>query len=562
MRALGRPLPLALITSLVLVLLIHGPLLRPGYVLVGDMVFTPDTPWKPSYLGLDGSLPRAVPTDAVVWLLTTVLPGWLVQRVLMTGAVVVAVLGVQRLLREAPGVARVAASVAFVWAPYTHDRLGIGQWSLLVSVAVLPWVVLAARAYADRARGWAPLLLTLAAAALFSPSGGVIAAAVALAVVGCGGRTPRRLLVAGGLGLLANLPWLVPGLLADEVASGGRAAVEGFAARGESGLGLVASLLSGGGIWKTSIVAAERTVPAVLLVSVLLSLIGIAGALHRRRRETDGLALVALAGVVLCLVTAWFPGAVAPLVEAAPGLGIFRDTTRYLAPLVLLVAIGLGHVVARLWEAADGGVRALGLLLVAAQVVVLPSLAWGLLGTLRPVDYPDSWYDARSALEAEPVAGPLVVLPWEGTYRRFAWNDDRAGLDPAPRFFPGEVLLDDRVYLDGVPLPAEDPRSLQVARALASDDPTTRLQDVGIGGVLVHRETPAGPLPEFAVPAQNFGDLDLYRFPHGKITAKDPMQVLIVLIGQGLLASTCGVSLLLTWRDDRYTRHLRAREGQ
>ena len=43
----------------------------------------------------------------------------------------------------------------------------------------------------------------------------------------------------------------------------------------------------------------------------------------------------------------------------------------------------------------------------------------------------------------------MVVLPWRGGYRGFAWNDRRAVLDPAPRFFPGDVLIDDRLYLDG-----------------------------------------------------------------------------------------------------------------
>ena len=42
---------------------------------------------------------------------------------------------------------------------------------------------------------------------------------------------------------------------------------------------------------------------------------------------------------------------------------------------------------------------------------------------------------------------PSIVLPWHGTYRGFEWNDSRAQLDPAPRFFGGDVLIDDRIYL-------------------------------------------------------------------------------------------------------------------
>ena len=35
-----------------------------------------------------------------------------------------------------------------------------------------------------------------------------------------------------------------------------------------------------------------------------------------------------------------------------------------------------------------------------------------------------------------------MVLPF-GIYRRFEWNDDHAMLDPAPRYFPDQVITDD-----------------------------------------------------------------------------------------------------------------------
>ncbi len=65
--------------------------------------------------------------------------------------------------------------------------------------------------------------------------------------------------------------------------------------------------------------------------------------------------------------------------------------------------------------------------------------------------------------------GAVVVLPWEGSYRRFGWNDGRATLDPAPRMLPGEVLVDDRIVLDDEVLPGEDPRLAEVTKALDSD---------------------------------------------------------------------------------------------
>ena len=50
----------------VLAVLILAPALAPGYVLSYDMVFVPDLALRSDFLGLGTSLPRAVPSDAVV----------------------------------------------------------------------------------------------------------------------------------------------------------------------------------------------------------------------------------------------------------------------------------------------------------------------------------------------------------------------------------------------------------------------------------------------------------------------------------------------------------------
>ncbi len=56
------------------------------------------------------------------------------------------------------------------------------------------------------------------------------------------------------------------------------------------------------------------------------------------------------------------------------------------------------------------------------------------------------------------------MLPWRGGYRGFAWNDRAGVLDPAPRFFPGDVLVDDRLYVRGRVLASENPLLRRVRR--------------------------------------------------------------------------------------------------
>jgi hypothetical protein len=79
-------------------LLVTGPALFPGFVLLRDMVFVPRQDLDLDALGLGGTLPRAVPVDAVMAVLTTALPGDLVQKAVLLGAVYSAVLGAARLI--------------------------------------------------------------------------------------------------------------------------------------------------------------------------------------------------------------------------------------------------------------------------------------------------------------------------------------------------------------------------------------------------------------------------------------------------------------------------------
>lgn len=496
-RSRARTRAIGAVTCLALTVLVLGPvLLRRGYALRGDMVFVPDQPWQAAYLGLDGSLPRAVPTDAFVWLLGNLLPGDFVQKLLLVLTVVVAAAGVWHLVGRAPWPARVAASVAFVWTPYTHDRLAMGQWSLLASTALLPWVVLAAGRFAREARrGWPCLLIALWGAALMSPSGGVCAAAVAVAVTAAG---RGRWLLALALSLTANLPWLVPGVLADATPPSGRASVTGFAARAESQLGVLASLLTSGGAWKESIAAPERgnaLVVGASLVLVAVAVVGLRTATRLVGPAGGGLTVVALAGFALCLATVTGPGAdlMTRVHELVPGAGLFRDTTRYLAPWSLLVAIGMGSACTWLYDRRDAASRAGLVLAVVAPLALLPSLAWGLMGRLDPVGYPEEWSAVRGVMADRELEGRVIVLPWEGFYRRYPWNDQRAVLDPAPRFFPGTVLVDDSVRLEDSALPTEDPRVRAVTEAFAQPEPGEALRRAGVAAVLVERRTPGAP---------------------------------------------------------------------
>ncbi len=500
-----RPWRSDLAVTTVLALVVLGPLFTgPGYWLVGDMVFVPHQPWKAAWLGLDGSLPRAVPMDAIVSALTQVVPGSWVQRLFLLGPFLLGGVGIARLVPGLAWYARAAAIAAYCWNPWVHDHLQIGQWAILAGYFSLPWVALAARALRrDLRSGWAPAALALTAAAVCSPSSGVVAVVV-LAVLGLRRRLASWVLVAG-LAVVANLPWVVPSLLAtsgagSQVSTAGVFA--GFAARGESALGVVASLLSLGGSWKTSIVAPERTSVVIVALAGALSIAALLGLRRLRHRdEARRVALLALLALLVAALPASTVGAetLSWLGERVPGTALLRDSHRYLAPAALALALGLAGAVtwarAQLAPGREAWVAVAGLLAV-APLALLPSLAWG-ASDLRRSTYPADWDRVAERIAAAPPA-TTVVLPWSGSYRRFAWAQDRAVLDPAPRYLPGEVLVDDRTFLSDLVVASEDPRVARISAALGESSPSevaAALRALGVRWVLVEKGQGAGAQP-------------------------------------------------------------------
>jgi len=488
--------------ALLIGVLVLGPVLwHRGFAMRGDMVLVPHQPWKDAWLALDGSAPRFVPGDAVVWALTAVLPGDLVQKLLLLGALVLAGVGAGLLVRDRGLPGRAAAIVLCLWNPWVLERLSIGQWGSVLGYAALPHlVVAAARFRAAPGRSWPVLTLWLGFTALWSPASAVLGALTALCVVVVARRI-RPVLVTAGISVLVNLPWLVPALVNSDRLEPPGAQFDSFTVRAESGAGLLASVLSLGGIWKASVVPGERTVAVIVLLSCLSTVLAVVG-LWRGRRDADrdarltrtGLAGLAVVVTLLAVLPAvpFLTDGFDAAAERVAALSALRDGHRFLGAAVLVLLPGLAWFADRVWAGGRAGaeaLRAVAVVVALLPALCLPSMVWGLGGDLRPVTYPAEWFRAKTLLEADvdERGGATVVLPWRGTYRGYAWNGSRAQLDPAPRFFAGDVLIDDRIYLPDRVLDNEDPRLARITAALAGDDPAEALAEEGVARVLVEK---------------------------------------------------------------------------
>ncbi|MET0449803.1 MAG: hypothetical protein ABW004_15425 [Aeromicrobium sp.] len=465
-------------------LVILGPALAPGYVWLYDMVFVPHLALSDHTLGIDGTVPRAVPTDAVVAVLSTVLPGSLVQKLLLLGIFVVAGAGAARFCGSRLGAA--TAALAMCWNPFVAERLVIGHWAFLIGFANLPWIFAAVADWRrGDDRGVRPLLPWLVVAAVAGSTAAVVATLVALvALLVPPGPWDLRTRVRNAAGVLAlmlllSACWIVPSLRLPGGVPADPNGVGAFAAHADSPLGLWPSLLTLGGIWHEPSWPDSRTGGPVGVAFALVVLVVVVVAASRWGilRAVAPLAVAGLLGLAIAGMTS-LPGgdAVArAIVTGVPGGGIVRDSQKFVMVLVVLVAVLAGLVVDRLAAVASRGgvlrwvatVSSIGLLL--APVAALPDAAWGVADRLRADPVPAEVTATRDFFATAPD-GAVAVFPWT-LYRRVTSGHGQVALDPWNRLLERRVLVNDDLPLSDRTIAGEDPLAREVGEAIGAGGP-------------------------------------------------------------------------------------------
>ncbi|BBZ46283.1 hypothetical protein [Mycobacterium parmense] len=512
--------------ALALALLVVGPLLAPGYLLLRDAVSTPRSYLTDAALGLT-SAPRATPQDFAVALASQVVDGGLLVKTLLVLGLWLAGWGAARLvavaLPDAGAPGQFVAATLAIWNPYVAERLLQGHWSLLVGYGCLPWVataVLTLRTRPDAGRSELFALAFWVALAGLTPTGMLIAATVALVCVAApGAGRPRWLCAAAtsAAGLLTALPWLTASAMGPALAphaAANRLGVAVFAPRAEPGLGTLGSLAGLGGIWNGEAVPASRaTLFAVSSAVVLLAVVAAGLPAAARRPAVLPLLVLAAAAVLVPAGLATGPGlrVLGAVVDAVPGLGVLRDGQKWVALAAPGYVLAGGGAVVTLRRWLRPAVAAAACC--AALLLALPDLAWGVGGKVVPVRYPPGWYAVASVINGQPRT--VAVLP-AGTMRRFSWSGPAPVLDPLPRWLRADVLTTGDLPIAGIVVPGEGNRARAVQELLLAGPDPAALARAGVGWLAVESDSAgvmgaAGRTLGALTPVYRDGEFALYR---------------------------------------------------
>jgi hypothetical protein len=469
-------------------LVVLGPALAPGPLLNLDLVLFDRVPVPRGTWGLGPEFPRRVPTFLPLAWLSGLVGGDVVGKALLVACVAVAFVGAHRMARGTPGLPRVGAALLYGASPWMLSRLGVGHLGMLVPAALLPWALPDLLRPSLRPR---MAFLWMVALGLGGFVGGVLAGFAVL--VGLVADRGRRLGPVVGCFLLAQLPWLVPGLVVALQGTAEPEAGDGFATVVHGPLG-VFEVAAGHGFWLQGHQVGKHT-PGVWLVGVVLVVLALLG--RTRLPATWGGRATALAVV----------GIAASL---ASGLPLLDDAYAWLASTPVGIPLREGQRLLPLWlvwlapAAAFGAARlhegweqrrpiaasaVLAVPLALGMVLAGPGL-WGLGGILEPFDVPPEWVEARDVVDEEP--GTVLALPWT-RYMVAEVAENRRILHPVPLWFGGDVLASSnaRVSVDGgreVADPREDAAELAVVRLRTGGRAADELAALGVRWVVLLKE--------------------------------------------------------------------------
>ncbi|WP_162599823.1 hypothetical protein [Nocardioides solisilvae] len=500
-----------------------------GIPLARDLVFVPRQPFTDDALGLGDVAPRAVPLDAVVSLLTLVVDGGVLAKVLVPGLLALAGCGVHRALRGHGTVARVGAAGLAVWNPWTVERLALGQWALLAAYAALPFVAVAVvRLRLEGSRRELARTTLWTALASLTPTGGLLAV---LTVLALGVGRARRTWAALGLAVALQSPWVVAGFTGAAGLTSDPDGVGAFAARADGAGHVLLTLVGLGGIWDARSVPATReaawaTATAVLVLVVLAVGLRLVG---RRlgRGELLRRAAPAVLGLVLAALSTTGPGETLLrfLVVHVPGAGLLRDSQKFLAPYVLAVCLLTGVVLAaasRRLEARTPGTS--GWLVAVAllgPLVLLPDAPTRTWPTVTPVQVPVGFHRVADLLAEEDGPCRVVSLPWR-SYRYYPWGSGETSSDLALRLLDCDVVADDTLRVGDVVVDGESALVRDLRDALAAGPPAEQLGQRGVGWVLVQQDDPEAAALDLTGLDQVYADahVALYSVPKVKYVSE------------------------------------------
>lgn len=447
-------------------------MLLPGYVLTLDMTWTPAVPTVWSADGLNNTFPIL----AFIHTLSLIVPAWLVQKMVLVVLFFLLFFMPYKFLPFVEGMsARIFATGIFALNPFVYSRVLAGQWFHLLGYAFLPLLLYALVPLSQKPDRRSAIIFFLALCLIGLLSIHFLYLACVLSGLWLffywvrdwwsGGEGTLRMKsalgwvsIVGACLLVVNLFWIVPAMMrsAPLEARFDQTYYSVFAASGTAGVPVMANVAVLGGFWGESQVWGKYFVwpqsSAIFWMAVVFTFIFIGWGVWIlvNNPKTRFHALVLLGIGILAYVTALgtadtpFQNFNLFLYQHIPFWSGLRDSHKIAGVLALVYAVfagvGVGGFLSFIKKRSVSAEAFISMLVLLVPIIFGMYMWGGMHGQLRPVWYPNGWYEAKAIIDKMPAGEKVLVLPWHG-YLSLDFADNKIVANPTASFFGRDRIV-------------------------------------------------------------------------------------------------------------------------
>jgi len=463
------------IFSILGVVVVLWQLLSSGYVLTLDMVFGPHV----NLTSNARDLLNTIPTWYLLSFITSILGGWIAQKILLITIVFLMFYFPLRYFKKIFNLedthgAEYLVSIFYVVNPFVYERFLAGQWNVLLGYVLLVPII----AYLIQfCRDWnknnsLKLLASIIILGMVSTHILVMVLIVISISIICnliflkGNRAFLKKSLLLGLGvLILSSYWIVPAILAKTtpLTIMGPEHWEVFKTTGNGLFGALGNVLSLHGFWNERGIWAERFMfpnengwifitSLIALFSIIIT--GIYSGLKDkilRRKVILIICITLLAVIFSCGVgDGIFKNINMWMFENISFWKGFRDSEKWSAIVALSYAlfIGLGARQILLWIKNIKCKKIIFTLLIAVPIIYTPMMLFGLYGQIKTVNYPESWKVVNNVLKQDKNCKALF-LPWQ-QYYELKFNDYILTGNTSRNYFDCDIVAGKNMELGSI----------------------------------------------------------------------------------------------------------------